>query len=570
MEKLNFYSHEKVSEGLYIFTEGYSMVHRFTIGVIIGAEKILVIDAGLGADDSLRAYIEGVVGAGKPLVCALTHLHPDHAGSSKLFDEAFVSYKDWPALSEFSLNRSQRLEDLDAFALGNAEVMQWAETYMLNNSDAVFKNIEDGYVFDLGGVQIEAMAIPGHSEGSMAFYNRKEKYVFTGDGINTDVHLKKMDREAMIKYIFVLEHFLQKVKGDVKIYPAHLPLVMNTEIVRNLIAVCKDLVSGNTYGDPPGETIFAKRNNNPAIRMHYFNNTAVVYNEDLLQIRKKERNYLNFYSHEKVGDRVYVITEGYSMVHRFTIGLIAGDDINLVIDSGLGMDKDLRQYIERIVGASKPIICACTHGAIDHAGAACLFDEAYLNSRDYPMLPSAFDRGRRIRDLGAFSLFNNEVIAYGRTNMLDNTKSVFKDIDDGFVFNLGGVSVRAIALPGHSPGHLTYFIPEENIAFGGDGINIDTHIKGLDREGLLAYAKTLRHFLSITGDSVVIYAGHLNRPHGSNVPKNLALACEEVANGLNEDDPPGETIFLEKAGNPSVRMHYHGNSCIIYDSSLLK
>jgi glyoxylase-like metal-dependent hydrolase (beta-lactamase superfamily II) len=202
-------------------------------------------------------------------------------GSAKLFDEAYVSHKDWPARADFALNKAQRLEDLDAFALGSPEVIGYCEKHILDNSDSLFKDIPDGTVFDLGGVHIEAIAVPGHSDGSMAFYNREDKYVFSGDAINTDVHLKKMTKQSFAQYIDTLQNFLKRVEDDVKIYPAHLPLTMNTEIVRNLIAVCEDIVTGKTEGDPPGETIFTKRNNNPAIRMHYVGNTCVVYNEEL-------------------------------------------------------------------------------------------------------------------------------------------------------------------------------------------------------------------------------------------------------------------------------------------------
>ena len=281
--------------------------------------------------------------------------------------------------------------------------------------------------------------------------------------------------------------------------------------------------------------------------------------------------HLNFHSHEKVSERVYVVTEGYSRVHRFTIGVVIGDEKVLVIDSGLGMTGDLRTYIEGFAGTEKPMICACTHGNIDHVGAACLFDEAYLNHGDHVDVLRAFDNERRLRDLSAFSLFNDEVIAYGREHMIeDNSKVVFKDIDEGQVFDLGGISVEPIRTLGHTEGHLAYYIRQENIAFGGDAINVSTGLKRLDREGLLAYRDMLYRFLSITGDDVAIYAGHLNRPHKSNVPRNLALACEEVANGETRGDPPAESIFPEKAGNPALRMHYHGNSCIIYNSSHLK
>jgi hypothetical protein len=51
------------------------------------------------------------------------------------------------------------------------------------------------------------------------------------------------------------------------------------------------------------------------------------------------------------------------------------------------------------------------------------------------------------------------------------------------------------------------------------------------REGLLPYRDMLLRFLSITGEDLTIYAGHLNRPHKALVAKNLAAACEEVASG---------------------------------------
>ena len=282
MRKLNFYSHEKISSRLYIFTEGYSMVHRLTIGAVIGDEKILIIDAGLGADGGLRRYIEGVIGTRKPFICVCTHCHPDHVGSAKLFDEAYCSHLDWPLLSDYALNKQQRLNVLKAFALNNPEVLGYCKECIIENSDSMFMDIKHGDVFDLGGVKIEAIAVPGHTNGSMVFFNREEKYVFTGDAVNTDVHLKKLNCEGFKEYINTLKRFISIVGDDVRIHPAHLPLAMDIEIAKNLIVVCEDLVAEKITGDPPGETIFEDRKNNPSIRMHYYNNTCVVYNKDLI------------------------------------------------------------------------------------------------------------------------------------------------------------------------------------------------------------------------------------------------------------------------------------------------
>lgn len=564
-EDLNFYSHERVSERLILVTEGYSMVHRFTIGVIIGDEKILVIDAGLGAGSGLRQYIESLTGTGKPMICAATHNHPDHMGSAKTFDEAYVSWLDYPCRNDFALNVEQRLEDLKGFALGNEEVQSYCEEHILDNHDVKCRDIRDGDVFDLGGVKIRAVWLPGHSEGSMVFYNEEEKYLFAGDSVNTDVHLKKLDREGLIRYQSHLKRLIGLAAPDTIVYPAHLPLTMDMRIAENLVSAAEDLIQGrNLEQDPPGETIFTSRNNNPDIRMHFCSNTCIVYD------RKKIKK-ISFYSHEQVSDHIYVVTENYSMVHRFTIGVIIGEERIAVIDSGLGMTGDLRSYIESFAGTDKPMICLCTHGAIDHIGASKLFDEAYLNPLDLEMIPRAVLTERRLSDLNAFCLENKEVMEYCREHMLINEDSTFLDVREGDSFDLGGgIVVEPIATPGHSKGHLAYLCRSGNIAFVGDAINADVHIKQLDKQGLRDYASMLRRFLLIAGEDVVMYAGHLNRAHRAGVVHHLAAACEEVADGNICGDPPGETIFTEKSGNPEIRMHYHGNCCIIYNRSLLK
>ena len=280
--------------------------------------------------------------------------------------------------------------------------------------------------------------------------------------------------------------------------------------------------------------------------------------------------YLNFYSHERISEHIHIFNEGYSMVHRFTIGVITGNKKVLVIDSGLGMDSGLRNYIEGVVGRERPIICACTHGNIDHVGGAYLFDERYLNSRDYTELSRAFDRERRISDLEAFALHNPEVADYCRQHMTDNEGTVFEDIDEGDVLDLGGVLVEPVRTPGHTPGHLAYLCRQEKVVFTGDAINIDTHLKRLDRKGLFEYRDMLYRFISLAGEEVALYAGHINRPHTIQVARNLARACEEVAMGKTYGDPPGESIFRGKTGNPSVRMHYAGNTCVVYNSDNFK
>jgi glyoxylase-like metal-dependent hydrolase (beta-lactamase superfamily II) len=301
-------------------------------------------------------------------------------------------------------------------------------------------------------------------------------------------------------------------------------------------------------------------------------NTAKT-NAEKAFFQNPPQEYMNFYSHEKVSDRTYVFTEGYSAENRFTIGVIVGDEKVLVIDAGLGMGGGFRAYIERVVGTEKPIICACTHGNVDHVGSAIEFDEAFLNSRDYYMLPGfGLHTPTRFGDLGAFSCDSPDVLYYAINHYTPNTETVFKDIDEGDVIDLGGIQIEPIRVPAHSPGSLAYFCRQEKICFVGDAIHIQTHIKRLDNDALIEYSKVIKRFISMVGDDCQLYSGHLAVPMSIQVAKNVAAACEEVAAGKTYGDPPTEMIFKNQKnrGDQQLRYHYVGNACIVYNATMIK
>lgn len=282
---------------------------------------------------------------------------------------------------------------------------------------------------------------------------------------------------------------------------------------------------------------------------------------------------MNFYSHEKVGERVYVVTEGYCSEFRFTLGVVTGDEKVLVIDAGLGMAGGLRRYIEGVVGKDKPIICACTHGHVDHVGSAVEFDEAYLNERDYDVLPGfGLYAPTRFGDLSAFSCDNPEVLYYAVEHYVKNENTRFQNIDDGDVLDLGGVCVRAISVPGHSEGSLAYYIPDEKICFSGDAVNFQVHIKRKNEEELLECRRALLRFGDIVGEDCRLYSGHLLIAQPMSIVPNLAQAMLEVSEHKIHGDLPVEMIFKNQknAKDRLNRAHYVGNSCLVYNGILIR
>ena len=99
-------------------------------------------------------------------------------------------------------------------------------------------------------------------------------------------------------------------------------------------------------------------------------------------------------------------------------------------------------------------------------------------------------------------------------------------IKDQDVINFGGQQILAILAPGHSPGHLCYYIKDLGILMGGDvlfrGSIGRTDLPGGDHQTLLNNIKTKIYTLP---DQVEVYPGH----------------------------GPATTIGQEKQSNPFVR-----------------
>lgn len=280
-----------------------------------------------------------------------------------------------------------------------------------------------------------------------------------------------------------------------------------------------------------------------------------------------------FYSHEKVGKHTYVFTEGYCSEFRFTIGVIEGREKVLVIDAGIGMAGGLRKYIESVVGKEKPIICACTHGHVDHVGSAIEFDEAYLNEKDYAMLPGfGLYAPTRFGDLTAFSCDNPDVLYHAALHYVKNEDTKFKNIEDGDVLDLGDVTVTAIEVPGHSEGSIAYYIPSEKICFTGDAVNFQVHIKRKNEQELLWCRSKILRLKEMIAPDCQLYSGHLSLPQPVMVIDRIAQAMKEVSEHKIHGDLPVEMIFKNQknCGERLNRAHYVGNCCLVYNGLLIQ
>lgn len=158
-----------------------------TVYLVEGSRSALVIDACTG-QEGLKEIVDSLVGA-KPVMLALTHGHFDHSGGMKYFPEVYVHK---------------------------------ADTGMLPKGLKTIRHfIDDGYVFDLGDKKLEVISIPGHTPGSVALFNRAERYMFTGDAIGSTMVWAHISKDPLTVLLGSLRK-LEAMKGSIdEIYVGH-------------------------------------------------------------------------------------------------------------------------------------------------------------------------------------------------------------------------------------------------------------------------------------------------------------------------------------------------------------
>jgi len=202
----------------------------------------------------------------------------------------------------------------------------------------------------------------------------------------------------------------------------------------------------------------------------------------------------SFYTVSKVIENVYRITSAENVFCE----LLVGSQYAMLIDTGFGLG-DLSATVRGIT--DRPLIIVNTHGHLDHTCGNAQFPESiYISEKDIPLCKVHNSLNYRKRTMDGL----NAVDETGEHSIiLPDNFDVSKYISDGcgnlvplyddMVFNLGGVTVKAVATPGHTSGCVSFLYEEENWMYVGDQANgycwlfleeslsRETHIMSLDR-----------------------------------------------------------------------------------------
>ncbi len=210
-----------------------------------GEEKALLIDTGWGAGN-LRSFVEKLTD--KPILVTNTHGHLDHSGGNGEWESVYML----PGAEGDIYTCHRAPFDISKLPYPNYE----------------HRIVKDGDVIELGGRTIELLDISSHSNGSLAYLDHKNGYLFVGDELES-AQVLMYETEAIPGYDFNLDERLKVHHNNMlrlkslqgvwdTLFPAHNGTPIAHSYLDDYIALVEHIYGGDAIIEDKLNHIYAE------------------------------------------------------------------------------------------------------------------------------------------------------------------------------------------------------------------------------------------------------------------------------------------------------------------------
>ncbi len=280
------YTATEVLPNVFRITEAYSPDSpAVNMYLVRGSQQSLLLDTGFGVADTLRSFVEELTD--KPIICVVAHGHPDHAGAAGLFDTVYMNHRD-EGLLPVALSYERRMGDVFGDAqVSDPELKAYCEAHIVPAESFHYVDLEDGAVISLGDVIFDVLAIPGHTNGSLALVEREKRYALVSDAFSFRTALVSLPPEKRVgitAYRDGLQRFLGAITPETKLFWGHQDGFVEHCIPEDMLKACNEVLDGHTEQDRPSVSRFAKRNSASSKKMmeHPCGSVTLVYDANTL------------------------------------------------------------------------------------------------------------------------------------------------------------------------------------------------------------------------------------------------------------------------------------------------
>jgi len=199
----------KINENTYRIEDGEV---RFLL--FCGTEKAALIDTGMNTPDA-KEIAEGLTDL--PIILINTHADPDHISGNSAFDE-------------FYMNPAEE---------GN---------YREHGGKGKIIPVSEDDEIDLGERNLRIIEIPGHTPGSIAILDEKNRILVSGDTVQDGRIFMFGERRNMESFIDSLRH-LKEFEGQYDdIYSMHGSFPVKPDLIDRLIDGATEIQNGTAEG----------------------------------------------------------------------------------------------------------------------------------------------------------------------------------------------------------------------------------------------------------------------------------------------------------------------------------
>ena len=233
----NWFEVERIDDDTYAISE-YRHWEETHCYLLCGTSNAVLIDTGLGVAN-IKKVVDGLTAL--PLTVMTTHVHWDHIGGHKYFDNIAVyeAEKDWLSvqfpipLQVVKSNLACKPCDFPTgFDLSGYQVYQGVPQKVFCDGDQI----------DLGNRTLTVIHTPGHSPGHCCFYESERKYLYSGDLIYSgclDVFYPTTDPQLFRQSV----KRVQSLEIN-RVLPGHHQLAVSVSIVNRIAEAFDSLENG--------------------------------------------------------------------------------------------------------------------------------------------------------------------------------------------------------------------------------------------------------------------------------------------------------------------------------------
>ncbi|MBO4921271.1 MAG: MBL fold metallo-hydrolase [Lachnospiraceae bacterium] len=187
---------------------------RVRFFVLEGKDKAIMIDSSMNnanAIDGAKKVTD------KPLEIVNTHADRDHIAGNVAFEKMYMSPAEEPVYRE-------------------------------NGGKGTIIPVKEGDIIDLGDRPLEVIDIPGHTPGSIALLDIKNRVLYSGDTVQSGIIFMFGKNRNMDTYIESLKKLEKIIDRFDLIYPSHDRCPVKPDIIPKLIEGANQVREGKAEG----------------------------------------------------------------------------------------------------------------------------------------------------------------------------------------------------------------------------------------------------------------------------------------------------------------------------------